>query len=832
MSERLPVEEAIPALLMVLEGPGVAVMTAAPGAGKTTVVPLRLLAAPWREGKIIMLEPRRIAARAAAARLAWQLGEKVGGTVGYRVRFDTKTSDQTKIEVVTEGVLSRVLAADPTLEGYSAVLFDEFHERSIAGDLGLALTLHTRSVLRPDLRVLVMSATIDAGGVSRLLGSAPVIEVPGKAHPVATRYRPPASTLSGRPERFDAHVARVIREAVLEESGDVLVFLPGVGEIKRVAELVAGIGPSVAALHGSLPLDEQAAVLAPAGKRRIVLATAVAETSLTIPGVRIVVDGGLMRVPRFSPRTGMTRLATVRVSRASADQRRGRAGRTEPGVCYRLWSEGEGAGLVAFNTPEIMAADLAPLLLDLAASGIADPGELGWLDAPSPAAVGQGRALLQLLGALDRDGRLTADGRRMATLPLHPRLAQMALWAKRQGATALAASLAAVLSDRDLARRSSVNELPDADLRLRVEALGDGRASLPFEVDRGARARLRGEAAEWRRRLGWPSSGGWEHAEATRTGELLARAYPDRIAQRRPGQVGRFLLQNGRGASLPPNQPLARADYLVIADIDDAGADGRIQLAAPLEGEALAEYLAEQAEGRVLVEWDSARRAVRAVEQEVLGAIVIAEKVINPSRAQAVESIAAAIVREGLDLLLWPTAAVRLRQRLAFLHQVDPRWPKVDDGALLARLPSWLDAELGDRFLVSDLEATSLLLAGMDGHQRRLLDRLAPERYQVPTGSQIAIDYTDPRNLTLAVRLQEMFGEGRTPTIADGKVPLTIQLLSPAGRPLQVTRDLAGFWQTSYHDVRREMRGRYPKHPWPEDPLAAVPTRRAKPRGS
>ncbi len=796
MTERLPVESVIPEVLSALANPGAAVLVAAPGAGKTTVVPLRLLDAQWLEGRIIVLEPRRIAARAAAARLAWHLGESVGRTVGYRVRFDTKVSDRTRIEVVTEGVLTRLFAADPGLEGYGAVLFDEFHERSIAGDVGLAMTLRARTVLRPELRVLVMSATIDPAPIGRLLGDAPVIEAPGKIHPVEIRHRPPPP---GSERRFETHVALTVREVLADEPGDVLVFLPGVGEIRRVADLLGTAGVSVLSLHGSLPLEEQAKVLNPGRERRVVLATSIAETSLTIPGVRVVIDGGRMRVPRFSPRTGMTRLETVRVSRASADQRRGRAGRTEPGVCYRLWGVGEEAGLVAFNTPEILAADLTPLALDLAASGVDEPGELGWLDSPAPAALAQARGLLTMLGALDDRGRLTGEGRSMASLPIHPRLAHMALRARAAGASGAAAALAALLGERDLARRPASGELPDVDLRLRVEALNDRRAALPIEVDRSLAERLRAEVREWRRRLAVEGP-----ADPDLTGQLLAWAYPDRIAQRRPGQTGRFLLRNGRGASIPPNQPLARAEFLAVADVDDTGADSRILLAAPIEGAVLDRLIDEQGEWSQVVEWDGDRRTIRAAERLTLGAIVVSERSVSePDRALALAAIAEGLRRDGLDRLAWTDQAIRLRQRMAFLHGFDPDWPDVGDAALQARLYPWLDASLSDRYAVAELDPTDLLTSPLSWDRRAALDRLAPERYRVPTGSQVSIDYGDPFQPVLAVRLQEMFGETSTPTIAGGRIQLAVHLLSPAGRPLQVTRDLAGFWRTSYHDVRR-----------------------------
>ncbi|MDX2056752.1 MAG: ATP-dependent helicase HrpB [Gemmatimonadales bacterium] len=826
MSDALPIEGVMPAVAAALATARSAVLVAEPGAGKTTVVPWRLLEAPWLEGrKIVMLEPRRIAARAAAARIAWHLRERVGETVGYRVRFDTRISARTRIEVVTEGVLTRILQDDPSLEGYGLVILDEFHERSIAADLGLGLTLQTRAVLRPDLRVLVMSATIDAPAVARLLDGAPVIDAPGRVFPVETRYRPP------RPDqRFEAQVAAVVREAVHAETGDVLVFLPGVGEIRRVEELLAAepLDASILPLHGTLPAEAQDAALTPGDRRRVILATAIAETSLTVPGVRVVIDGGRIRTPRFSPRTGMTRLETVRVTRASADQRRGRAGRTEPGVCYRLWAAGEDAGLLAHRTPEILAADLAPLLLDLAAAGVRDPAELAWLDPPPPAALAQARELLLLLDAIDGSGRITPLGRRMAALALHPRLGHLAVRAAAAGQGALAAVLAAILSDRDPARRTHPHELPDVDLRLRVEGIETGRTPPGFELDRGARARLKDEVREWRRRLDVPAA---ERADAEQSGRLLAWAYPDRVAQRRGGQPGRFLLRNGRGAAVPPSQPLGQVDFLVVAEVEDSGAESRILLAAPLDLETLDELVRDHGEREASYEWDPGRRQVRAIERTRLGAIVLAERAVGaPDPERVRETALAAIRRDGIGSLPWSEAATRIRQRLAFLHRLDPgSWPDGSEAGLTASLETWLGPSLAGGSL-DRVDLGAALLATLRHDRRAEFDRMAPDRWEVPTGSRLAIDYTDPAAPALAVRLQEMFGQTATPMIGGGRVPLTVQLLSPAGRPVQVTRDLAGFWRTSYFDVRKDLKGRYPKHEWPDNPLEATPTRRAKRR--
>ena len=831
----LPVRDALPPLRAALGRVGAAVLQAPPGAGKTTLVPLELLAEPWLAGRrIIMLEPRRLAARAAARRMASLLGEPVGRTVGYRVRFDSRVSDVTRIEVVTEGVLTRQRLADPALETAGLLIFDEFHERSLPADLGLALALETRAVLRPELRLLVMSATLDGAPVGALLDGGPVITSEGRLFEVETRYRPrPAG------QRLDAAVASVIAEALEQEDGDVLGFLPGAGEINRTAERLETLGlprgVRLFRLHGQLPAEEQDAAIGPAppGGRKVVLATSIAETSLTIEGVRIVVDGGLMRVPRFSPRTGMTRLETVRVTRASADQRRGRAGRTAPGVCYRLWSPAVEAGLIPFNQPEILTSDLASLALDLAAAGIRDPAVLQWLDPPPPAAWQQAVGLLRLLGAVDADGKITPHGGRMAALPVHPRLAHMLIEARRLGETGLAAEIAALLSDRDIARRSAARTggpppLPDADIRLRIEALRRGRGTPGLEVDPGALHRARAEVAEWRKRLHASSRGSEDDA-----GRLLAMAYPDRIGRGRGG-VGRFLLQNGRGASLPADQPLATAEWIVAAELDDDGTDGNIRLAAPLRSEDVRALVARNGVRRQRLEWDPESRSVIASSVTELGAITVERRRLRDPDPDRVLEILLGVVRaEGLDQLPWSDTARSIRSRLAFLRRLDPTWPDVSDEALLSSLESWLGPVLLGHAGIAQLSPAGLsgAVSNLIPRERRTqLDRLAPERVAVPSGSQISIDYSDPAAPVLAVRLQEVFGLRETPRIGGGQAPLTLHLLSPAGRPVQVTRDLASFWKSGYFDVRKDLRGRYPKHSWPDDPLTAPATRRTRRR--
>ena len=809
-------------------------LQAPPGAGKTTLVPLELLDQPWLAGRrIIMLEPRRLAARAAARRMASLLGEPVGRTVGYRVRFDSRVSDATRIEVVTEGVLTRQRLADPALEAAGLLIFDEFHERSLPADLGLALALETRAVLRPDLRLLVMSATLEDEAVSTLLGDASVITSEGRLFEVETRYRPrPAG------QRIEAVTATVIAEALEQEEGDLLAFLPGAGEINRTAdrleELGVPRGVRLFRLHGQLPAEEQDAAIAPAlpGVRKVVLATSIAETSLTIEGVRIVIDAGLMRVPRFSPRTGMSRLDTVRVTRASADQRRGRAGRTAPGVCYRLWSPAEEAGLIPFNQPEILTTDLASLALDLAAAGIREPAQLQWLDPPPAPAWQQAVGLLHLLGATDSAGRITPHGSRMAELPVHPRLAHMLIEARRMGESGLAAEVAALLSDRDIARRSGIRTggpapLPDADIRLRIEALRRGRGAPGFEVDSGALHRARAEASEWRRRLHTSARGESEED----AGRLLALAYPDRIARSR-GAAGRFLLQNGRGASLPADQPLAMAEWIVAAELDDEGTDSAIRLAAPLRADDVQELVERNGVAGERLEWDPESRSVVALSVTQLGAITVdRRRVSDPDPERVLEVLLDAVRSEGVDRLPWSDSARSLRSRLAFLHRLDSGWPDVSNQALLDSLEQWLGPVLlghGGLAAISPAALSGALTNLIPRERRTLVPRLAPERIEVPSGSQIPIDYSDPAAPVLAVRLQEVFGLLETPRIGGGQVPLTLHLLSPAYRPVQVTRDLASFWKSGYFDVRKDLRGRYPKHAWPDDPLTAPATRRTR----
>jgi len=818
----LPVAEALPRLLAALREVTGAVLEAPPGAGKTTLVPLALLGETWLGGgRILVLEPRRLAARMAARRMAELLGEEVGQTVGYRVRMESRIGPDTRIEVITEGILTRRLIGDPELAGVGAVIFDEFHERSIHTDLGLALCLEAREALREDLRILVMSATLDGASVAGLLGDAPVIVSQGRAFPVETRHlaRP-------EPRDLDRAVTAAIRQALSDEPGSILAFLPGEAEIRRVQALLetADLGPGIciAPLFGALSARDQDAAVRPApdGMRKVVLATDIAETSLTIEGIRIVVDGGYRRKPRFDPRTGMTRLETRRIARAGADQRRGRAGRLEPGVCYRLWPEAETVAMAGFETPEIMEADLAPLALDLASWGVANPADLRWLDPPPSAQYAQAQELLAELGAVDRQGRITGHGERMTRLPMHPRLAHMLIAGKAAGHGGLACDIAALLDERDI-----LGARGDSDLRSRLEILRGAGAG---KTSRGAVERVRKVSRDLRGRMKIA------HGHGGDAGELLALAYPDRVAKRR-GAEGRYLLRNGRGAVLPEGDRLAAEDWLAVADLGGAQADARIYLAAPLAAARVEALFGTDIERTEAIGWDDRERKVVASRRHRLGAITLKEE---PLKKPAPEAVRGAMLegmrRMGPEALPWTDAARQWQARVMFLRGLDYRgidWPDVSDGRLMEELELWLGPFLSGVAGFGALQKVDLrqaLASLLTWDQGQTLEEGAPTHWTAPTGSRLPLDYTAPDGPALNVRLQEMLGEAETPRVAGGRVAVLLHLLSPAGRPLQVTRDLAGFWRGSYAQVKAEMKGRYPKHFWPDDPLGAAPTSRTK----
>lgn len=853
--QQWPIDTVLPELKAALASGGNAVLIASPGAGKTTRVPLALLEEPWLAGgKIIMLEPRRIAARSAARFMASMLGEQVGETVGYRVRMDSKTGPNTRIEVVTEGVLTRMLQRDPAIADAGLVIFDEFHERSLQADLGLALILQSQELLRDDLRVMVMSATMEAEPVSRLLGDAPVIVCEGREHPVTTCYRPPVS--AGVP--LDEAVAAVVQEALREQNGDLLVFLPGMAEIRSVerrlqaqlAETPQTQTVRIYPLHGSLPPASQDQALAPAspGERKIVLSTSVAETSLTVEGVTVVIDSGLARVSRFSPRTGMTRLETVPVSAASADQRRGRAGRLAPGVCYRLWSEDAHLRLPPANTPEIREADLAPLVLELAAWGTPDPAHLKWLEAPSVPAVQQARELLQALGALDTEGAITPHGREMAAFGLHPRLAHMLLRARSAGWGERACEAAVLLERRDLFRRHAGTGRPDVDFRSRYEALHNPDSAA---IDRDVRRQLREEIERLRRDCGLAVALPGERASKTRPaaeervrlhasgtteeevlGVLLAFAFPDRIGRRR--DRGKYLLSGGRGAAFAEDHPLAREEWIVALEVDDGGPESRIRLAAPVGLKGLQRWFANRIVEERAVEWDREAGAVRARVRRKLGALLLEELPLTvPDSEEVTRALLDGIREAGIGALFWDRAALQFRERVAFARHLAADWPDLSDEALAERLEEWLAPFAQGMKSLADLKRLPLkqaLESLLPWPMRQTLDEWAPSHWTAPSGSRLLIDYADPAAPAISVRLQELFGLADTPRIAKGRVPLTLRLLSPAQRPVQVTRDLAGFWRHTYFEVRKDLKGRYPKHEWPDNPLEAKATRSAKPR--
>ncbi len=842
----LPINEALPRLLAALESHRNAVVEAPPGAGKSTGVPLALLAAPWlQSNRILMLEPRRLAARAVATRMATLLGEPVGQTVGYRTRLESKVSSRTRIEVVTEGILTRRLQNDPELEGVGIVIFDEFHERSVHADLGLALCLEVQDTLREDLRLLVMSATLDGESVARLLGNAPRIASAGRLFAVETTYQSTASRQTSGFNDIAGPVARMVMRALEADPGDVLVFLPGQGEIRRTERLLleAGLAPStrIMPLYGELGPAEQDAVLLPSdpGHRKVVLATNLAETSLTIEGVRIVVDSGWVRRSRFDPATGMNRLDTVRISRASADQRRGRAGRLVSGVCYRLWTESDHAALSAQTPAEILETDLAPLALEITQWGTPDAASLRWLDAPPAASFSRARDLLLDLEAVDLQGRLTAHGREMAALGTHPRLAHLLLKARDLRVPRLGAELAALLGDRDLLRGR--DNARDVDLRTRIDALRrPGQLPAGVEIDHGSRKRIQQTADLLIRQVG-----GGQDQPGTVTddmaGILLAFAYPDRIAQARngnPGEASRYLLSGGRGACLKDPQILGRAPYLVVADLDAGDREAVIRLAAPLTAQQLETTFAAAIRETERIAWDSRSSSVTASRERWLGALKLEERGLAQPDSQAVRQAMLTGVRElGLESLPWTRESRALQARMEFARGADVRaarpWPAVDDGSLTATLDTWLEPWLDGitrRDHLGRLDVSHILRALLDWPQQQRLDEIAPTHLEVPSGSRLPIDYGSD-GPTLSVRLQEVFGLTETPRLGGGTVPVTLHLLSPARRPVQVTRDLKSFWARGYAEVRKELKGRYPRNYWPDNPLEAEPTARAKPRG-
>jgi ATP-dependent helicase HrpB len=836
----LPIDELLPQLVATLTKQPSVVVQAPPGAGKTTRVPLALLQCTWLGNKkIIMLEPRRLAARTAARFMAQSLGERVGETVGYRVRFDSRTGPKTRIEVVTEGILTRLLQDDPVLEAYGVVIFDEFHERNLNSDLGLALCLDSQQGLREDLRIIVMSATLDGAAVSTLLHDAPLLTSEGRSYPVAIHHHALNTNFARERRAFLHEVAQHIIHALQEEHGSMLVFLPGAGEIRQVhtalqeALLGSKWGNDIllAPLFGQLTAAEQDAAIQPApnGKRKIVLASAIAETSLTIEGIRIVIDSGLMRIPRFDPNTGLTQLVTLPVSQASADQRCGRAGRLQAGVCYRLWSQG--THLLAQTPAEMLEADLAPLLLEVAQWGVSDVNALRWIDPPPVPHVAQARDLLVQLGALDHESRITAHGKAMAQWGAHPRLAHMLLRAKAIGAGALACEVAAILSDRDILRGAAVRE---SDLQLRVEALRDLTQPDKLQrddIDRNALRQAQKAAAQWQQQLQVRAD--TSHEDVNLLGVVLAYAYPDRIGRRRDNSR-RYLLSNGRGAILSDDDPLCTQEFIVAAHLDGAR-EARIFLAAGIHREHLLQYHSDIIKTQTVVQWDDRNACVMARAQQRIGELVIDDAPLQEVDPDAMLSALLEGIRlRGLACLPWRDASRALQARMQFMHEhLDPDWPDVSDTALLASLDSWLQPYLTNMSRLSHLERldlSAILLAQLSWEQQRQLDQLAPTHISVPSGSRIRVDYTHFPPV-LAVRLQEMFGLADTPRIANGKIAVLLHLLSPAQRPVQITQDLAGFWQTSYHDVKKDLKGRYPKHHWPDNPLQAQATSKIKRKG-
>ena len=842
---QLPIDDALAPLIAALAASACAVLVAPPGAGKTTRVPLVLIDEPWSANrKILVLEPRRLAARAAAARMAATLGEKVSETVGLRVRFASQVSSKTRVEVVTEGIFTRMILDDPSLEGVAAVLFDEFHERSLDADLGLALARDAQQGLREDLKLLVMSATLDGARVAALLGDAPVIESEGRSFPVETHYlgRDPRAPL-------ERQIADAAERALCAESGSVLVFLPGAGEIRRtetvLKDRIADAAVDIVPLYGALDPSVQDRAIAPAkvGRRKVVLATSIAETSLTIEGVRVVIDSGLARVPRYEPDVGLTRLETVRVSRAAADQRRGRAGRTEPGVCYRLWDAPQTASLEPYTQPEILSADLSSFLLDLAQWGAADPATLSFLDPPPRAALTEARTLLSELGAVDAQGRITDEGRRLRALPLPVRLARMVVDAAARGQAQLAAEIAVLVTERGLGGNdSNLGHRLDNFRRDRSRRTEDARALArrwASLVISGRRETANPESMNRDSEYGFRTraSGASRNDEHLSAGAILALAYPDRIARRRGGDGAVFLLANGRAGAVDPKSSLAREPFLAVAELTGAAASSRIVLAAPISVGEIDALFAHDIVSREEVTFDRSSASLRARASRKLGAITLAEQVKPvPPDAESARRLAEGIAALGIPWLPWSKAQLQLRQRVNFVRNAEGgAWPDLSDATLAASVAEWLAPFLVGKTSLAQIGADDLaaaLGALLPWPSRQTLEAEAPSHFTAPSGSSVPIDYEAPEGPKLSIRVQELFSLAKHPSIAGGRIPLIVELLSPAHRPVQVTRDLPGFWRGSYADVKAEMKGRYPKHPWPDDPLAAPATRRAKPRGS
>ncbi len=843
MPANLPVQKILPQLEQALADKGRAVLTAPPGSGKTTLVPLALKDAPWLKGKkILLLEPRRIAARLAAEYMSKLCQEKVGQSVGYQIRFDRRISAQTRVEVVTEGILCRRLQQDPELSDIGLVIFDEFHERSLSSDLAFTLCLDVLAGLREDLRLLIMSATMDAEAVSQLLDNAPIINGQGRVFPVRTEYLPPLPQFSSkRPDHLARSTSRAIRQVLGQEQGDLLVFLPGMGEIRRVQKQLDDLEQVVVRpLHGSLkPAEQERAIQPdPAGRQRIILATTIAETSITIEGITAVVDCGWKRVPRFDSNSGLSRLDTVRISRASAEQRAGRAGRLAPGTCYRLWDKGVEAGLQDFDRAEISQADLAPLVLELAHWGVNNPDQLCWLTPPPAASFAQGKELLHELGALNQQGSMSNTGRAMADFPLHPRLARMLLLAGK-GNQKTALELAALLSEPDILARND-----SADLEDRLTCLHrfrrQGRAAVhALGGNPGACARVEQSVRQLASLLKGRIRGGdknraGEQLEQLSVGGLLALAWPDRVGlQRAPGS---YKLVSGRGGLLQPHDPLVTAQWLVVPSLDAGRQNGRIFLAAQIKQDEIEKLFVDQLAEQDEVIWESKAQRVRSRSVVRLGPLIIRERSLADPDPMAVQEALLAGVRElGLRVLNWTGKARQLQARLLCLRNWQPEvdWPDCSELTLLDELEDWLQPYLHGLRTIKECAALNLeqiLLARLEYHQQQRLDQDAPTHLQVPSGSRIRLEYRPEETPVLAVRLQEVFGLAATPAVCQGRVPVLLHLLSPARRPVQITQDLQGFWQSSYFAVRKEMKGRYPKHHWPEKPWLAEATAKVKRR--